>query len=147
MFQNLLLTYYPCAFPMICIQTEKWNINNNNSNNYVTINIICHNYRKQCKHQKLAFKIRKQWQLNMIIVTPLVSSTMAVNPNMLNQSPTNFILLPCLVSQVQRFILDTCSIMKIFLSDEVHLPDEETKNHQSGQFTVFSAMCTHFNIP
>jgi len=98
MFQNLLLTFYPCAFPMICIQMEKWNINNNNSNNYVTMNIICHNYRKQYKHQKLAFKIRKQWQLNMIIVTPLVYSTMAVNPNMLNQSPTNFVLLPCLVS-------------------------------------------------
>jgi hypothetical protein len=30
MFQNLLLTYYPCAFPVIFIQTEKWNINNNN---------------------------------------------------------------------------------------------------------------------
>jgi len=28
---------------------EKWNINNNNSNNYVTINNICHNYRKQSK--------------------------------------------------------------------------------------------------
>jgi len=98
MFQDLLLTYYPCAFPLICIQMEKWNINNNNSNNYVSINNICHNYRKQCKYQKMAFKIKKQWQLNMIIVTPMVSSAMAVNPNMLNQSPTNVSLLPCLVS-------------------------------------------------
>jgi len=78
----------------------------------------------------LAFKIKKQWKLNMIIVTPLVSSAMAVTPNMLNQSPTNFSLLPCLVSQVQRVvILDTCSIVRNFHSDEVHLPDEETKNH------------------
>jgi hypothetical protein len=66
---------------------EKWNINNNNSNNYVTINNVCHNYRKLCKYQKLAFKIKEQWQLNLIIVTPLVSSAVAVTPNMLNQSP------------------------------------------------------------
>jgi hypothetical protein len=66
---------------------EKWNINNNNSNNYVTINNICHNYRKQSKYQKLAFEIRN-WKLNTIIVTPLVSSAMAVNLNMLNQSPS-----------------------------------------------------------
>jgi hypothetical protein len=70
---------------------EKWNINNNNSNNYVTINNICRNYRKQCKYQKLAFEIKKQWKLNMIIVTPLVSSAMEVNPNMLNQSPTKLL--------------------------------------------------------
>ena len=45
---------------------------------------ISHNYRKQCKYQKLAFEIKQQWQLNMIIVTPLVSSAMGVNPSMLN---------------------------------------------------------------
>jgi hypothetical protein len=98
MLLNLLLTYYPYAFHLICTQTEKWNINNNNSNNYVTINNICHNYRKQCKYLKLAFEIKKQWQMNIIIVTPLVPCAMAVNPNMLNQSPTNFTLLPCLMS-------------------------------------------------
>jgi hypothetical protein len=108
---------------------EKWNITNNNSNNCVTIHNICDNYRKQCKYQRLAFEIKKQWQLNMIILTPLVSSPMGVNPNMLNQNPTNFSLPLCLVSQVQRFILDTCSIVRNFLSDEVHLPDDETKNH------------------
>jgi len=86
-------SYYPCAFSLICIQKEKWSTNNN-SNNYTTINNICHNYRKQCKYQKLAFEIKKQWQLNMIIVTPLVFSAMAVNPNILHQSPTNFSLLP-----------------------------------------------------
>jgi len=51
----------PCLPPQ-CIQMEKWNINNNNSKYYITINNICHNYRKQCKYQKLVFVIKKQWQ-------------------------------------------------------------------------------------
>jgi len=77
----------------------------------------------------MAFDIRKQWQVNKIIVIPLRLSAMGVNPNTLNLSLTNFCVPPRLPSQVQKkVVLNICSIVRKFLSDEVHLSDEEGDN-------------------
>jgi hypothetical protein len=84
---------------------------------------------KQRNHQDLAFEIKQQWQLNKIIVIPLVLSATAVISNMLNQSITTLNVPPHLLSQVQKMvILNTCSIVRKFPSDEVHLSDEEADN-------------------
>jgi hypothetical protein len=50
-------------------------------------------------------------------------------PNMLNQRFTTLNLPPRLPSRVQTaVVLNTCSIVGKFLSDEVHLSDEEADN-------------------
>jgi Na+/H+-translocating membrane pyrophosphatase len=74
----------------------------------------------------LAFDIKQQWQLNKITVIPLVLSAVGIIPSMLNQSLTNINLPPHILSQVQKVVmLNTCSIVRKFLNDEVHLSDEE----------------------
>jgi hypothetical protein len=48
---------------------------------------------------------------------------------MLNQSLTNLNIPPRLLSQVQKVaVLNTCTIVRKFLSDEVQLPDAEADN-------------------
>jgi hypothetical protein len=48
---------------------------------------------------------------------------------MLNQSPTTLILPPFLLSEVQKVVvLNSCSVVGKFLTDEDHLIDEETDN-------------------
>jgi hypothetical protein len=48
---------------------------------------------------------------------------------MLNQSLANLNLPPRLLSQVQQVVvLNTCSIVRKFLNDEIHLSDEEAGN-------------------
>ena len=61
-------------------------------------------------------------------------------PNMLNQSLTNLNIPPRLLSQVQKVaVLNTCTVVRKFLSDEVQLPDAEADNPQSCHFTMFPA--------
>jgi hypothetical protein len=56
-------------------------------------------------------------------------SAVGVIPNMLNQSLTILDLLPRLLSQVQTMVvLNTCSIVRKFLSDECHLSGEAAGN-------------------
>jgi hypothetical protein len=84
---------------------------------------------KQHKYQDLTLEIKQQWQLNKIIVIPLILSAMGCIPKMLNQSLTNLNLPPCLLSQAQQVVtLNTCYIVQKFLSDEVHVPDKEAHN-------------------
>jgi hypothetical protein len=112
-------------------------LHNNNNNNYVTLNNNNNNNNdlqatitgKQCKYQELVLAIKQHWQLNKIIVL----SAMGVNPNMLNHIPTNPNLPPRLLSQVQKVvILNTCSIVRKFHNDEVHLPDKEANKPKSS---------------
>jgi hypothetical protein len=71
------------------------------------------------------FEIEQWWQMNKITAIPLVLSAMGVIPNMLNQNITTLTLMPCLLSQVHNvIILNTCSIVRKFFNDEVHLRDE-----------------------
>jgi hypothetical protein len=80
-------------------------------------------------YQELAFEIKQQLQLNKIIVIPLASSAVGGIPNMFNWSLTNLNLPLCLLSPLQTVVvLKTCSIMREFLNDEVHLSDEEADN-------------------
>jgi len=77
----------------------------------------------------LALEIKQQWQLNKIIVIPLVLSATWIITNMLNQSFTAFSLPPCLLSQVQKAdILNTHWIVREFLNDDAHVFDEEADN-------------------
>ena len=73
----------------------------------------------------MAFDIKKWWQPDQIIVTPLVLSPTAVVHNMPNQSPTTLNVPPCLLSQVA---LNTCSKVRNLLTDAVHLYDEDADN-------------------
>jgi hypothetical protein len=50
------------------------------------------------KYQELAVEIKQQWQLNKIIVIPLVLTATRIITNMLNQSLTALSLPPCLSS-------------------------------------------------
>ena len=60
---------------------------------------------------------------------PLVLSATGVFPNMLNQSLTTLNVPPRLLFQFQKLvIINTCSIMRKFVSDEVSLPDDEADN-------------------
>ena len=79
----------------------------------------------------------KWWQSDKIIVIPLVLSPTAVVCNMPNQSPTTLDVPPCLLSQVS---LNTCSKVRKFLSDAVHLNDEEADNPECIIFVIRHAM-------
>ena len=104
----------------------------------LTHNVQATNREKQSKCQDLAFEIKQQWQLNKIIVIPLVLSVTGLIPNMLNQSLTTLNLLALLLSQVQEVVvLSTCSSVRKFLSNEVHLSDEEAYH---------VSLYIHFNI-
>jgi hypothetical protein len=50
------------------------------------------------------------------------------NNNNNNQSVTILILPPRFLSQVQTVVWNTCSIVREFLNDQVHLSDEEANN-------------------
>lgn len=67
--------------------------------------------------------------MNKITAIPLVLSAMGVTPNMLNQNLTTVTLMPCLLLQIHNVtILNTCSIVRKFLNDEVNLCEEEANN-------------------
>jgi hypothetical protein len=62
-------------------------------------------------------------------VTLLVFYATGVTPNMLNQSPTTLNLPPLLLSEVQTVVvLNSCSVVRKFLSDKDHLTVEEADN-------------------
>jgi hypothetical protein len=104
----------------------------------LTHNVQATNIEKQRKCQDLAFEIKQQWQLNKIIVIPMVLSVKGLIPIMLNQSLTTLNLLALLLSQVQEVVvLSTCSSVRKFLSNEVHLSDEEAYH---------VSLYIHFNI-
>ena len=69
------------------------------------------------KYQEVAFDIKKWWQTDQIIVTPLVLSPTGVVRTMPDQSPTILKVPPCLLSQVAP---NTCSKVRNVLSDAVH---------------------------
>jgi hypothetical protein len=68
----------------------------------------------------LTFEIKQQWQLNNIIVIPLVLSATVDIPNALNQNRSALNAPPHLLSQVQKVILLNCSIVRMFLTAKVH---------------------------
>jgi hypothetical protein len=69
--------------------------------------------KKQRKYQNLAFEIKQQWQLNEIIVIPLVLPATGVMPNVLNQSRTALNLPVHLLSRVQKVaVINPCSIVR-----------------------------------
>lgn len=77
----------------------------------------------------MASDIKQQWQMSKIIVIPLRLSAMRLNPNMLNRNLINLCVPPHLPCHVQKMaILNICSIVRKFLSDKVHLSDEEGDN-------------------
>jgi hypothetical protein len=86
-----------------------------------------HSYRKAKRISRNGvFDIKQQQQLSKIIVIPLRLSAMGLNPNTLNRNLTNLCVPPQLPSHVQKMVvLNICSIVRKFLSDEVHLSDEE----------------------
>jgi hypothetical protein len=114
------------------------NNNNNNNNNKnteaafidiafpLTHSLQTTNTEKQSKYQ--VWRLKQQWQLNKFIVIPLVLSATVDIPNMLNQSHSAHNVPPHLLSQVQKVALLNCSIVRMFLTAEVHLPDVTT-NH------------------
>jgi len=64
-----------------------------------------------------------------IIVTSLVFSAAEVIPNVTNQGFTTPNLPPRLLPQVQKVVvLNSCSFVRKFLIDEVHLSDKEADN-------------------
>jgi hypothetical protein len=96
----------------------------------------------------LAFEIKKQRQLNKIIVIPSVLSATGIIADMLNQSLTALNLPPCLPFQSQKAdVPNTYCIVPEFLNDDVHIPDEEADNFQPRHFTMFPNLYSHFNIP
>lgn len=77
----------------------------------------------------MAFQIKQHWQPNKIIVNPLALSATGFFINMLNQSLTTPNVPPRLRAQVQEVVtINICSIIWKFVSDEVHLPEEEPDN-------------------
>ena len=95
----------------------------------------------------MAFEVKQQWQLNKIIVIPLVLSAMFIITNMLNQSLTALTSPTCLLSQVQtaHTLNDYCTVRE-FLNG-VHVSDEEADNCQPHHSTMFPALYSHFNVP
>jgi hypothetical protein len=84
---------------------------------------------KNCTYQDLVFETKQQsTEQDYCYSTGLVCYKWVI-PNTFNQSLTNINLPPCQPPQVQKVVtLNTCSIGRKFLSDEVHLSDEEADN-------------------
>jgi hypothetical protein len=62
--------------------------------------------------------------------TTTTTTTTNNNNNMLNQSFTKLNLPPRLLFLVQKLVIRKfCSIVRKHLDDEIHLPDEEARNH------------------
>jgi len=69
----------------------------------LTHNLQATTAEKQSKYKDLAFETNQQWQLNKIIVIPLVFCYGLI-PNTLNQSLTTLHLQPGLLYQVQKVV-------------------------------------------
>ena len=91
--------------------------------------------------------IKYQWKLHKITFVPLGLTARGLIRKMLNQSLTTLNLPPRLLSPVREVVLlNTCSIVRSFLSDEGHLPDDKFGISSSSNFTMFPDLCNDFKI-
>ena len=82
--------------------------------------------KKKCKCQEFLFEIKQWWQINKIIVIPLIVSATGVIPDMLNQNLTTPTLMPCLCPRSINW--SYWIPVPLWENSSVHLCDEEASN-------------------
>jgi len=109
----------------------------------VVVVVVPQVQKKRRKYQDFSLETKHHWQLNKIIVIPLLLSAVGVISNMPNHNLTSISEKPRLLFEVQKVVYQTSENLSMI---EVHVSDEEAGNPYPCQFKVFPSLFTHFGI-